>query len=288
MMQRVRRVQRARLPIAPAAPPFTQAHAPGLDGLQGTRGRTRRKRPCRGARRWGSTTKYYWCSDYRKRGAHICSNETSLREDIARTRILGALHDRFSSPKALGYLRQRIAEHLGNVGRGVNADLDERRKRLARTQDQITRLINFVADGNDSEGVGLTIKDLEAQARIEKATIKAIVDNAAAPVRLPTPDELMKRALELDAVLTGDPTRGREALRRLFENGQLIVKPQPGGTYVAESTLLPMMLFVPDPQNAEPPTTGGRGRSFTAISCAGAIRALEHVVFKSFSWPLVA
>jgi len=79
----------------------------------------------------------------------------------------------------------------------------------------------------------------------------------------------MKRARELDAVLTGDPTRGREALRRLFDDGHIRVTPQPGGTYVAESTLLPMMLFAPDVQSTAPPTTSGRGRSFTAISCAG-------------------
>jgi len=111
----------------------------------------------------GSSTKYYWCGDYRKRGT--CSNQTSLREDVARTRIVGALHDRFSSPAALGYLRQRIAEHLGNIGRSVNADLDERRQRLARTEARLTRLIEFVADGNDFESVRLAIKDLEALAR---------------------------------------------------------------------------------------------------------------------------
>jgi site-specific DNA recombinase len=217
----------------------------------------------------GSTTKYYWCGDYRKRGT--CSNQTSLREDIARTRILGALHDRFSSPAALAYLRQRVAEHLGNIGRGVNADLEERRQRLARTEAGLTRLIQFVADGNDSEAIRLAIKDREAQARTEKAIIKGIVDTATTPVRLPAPEELVKRARELDAVLTGDPTRGREALRRLFADGHIRVTPQAGGTYLAESTLLPMMLFAPDAQSTAPPTTSGRGRSFTAVSCAGRI-----------------
>lgn len=135
---------------------------------------------------------------------------------------------------------------------------------------------------------GSPSKDLEAQARAEKTSIRAIVDNATSPVRLLTPDELMTRARELDAVLAGDPTRGREALRRLFDDGHIKVTPQPGGTYVAESTLLPMMLFTPDPTNAAPPTTSGRGRSFTALSCAGEIRALNTVSSLGFERRIVA
>jgi hypothetical protein len=216
----------------------------------------------------GSSTKYYWCGDSRKRGT--CSNKTSLREDIARTRILSALRDRFGSPKAVTYLRQRIAEELGKANRGANAELEERRARLARTEERLRRLVDFLANGNASESVADAIKDLEVQARAERATIKATIDASYKPVRLPTPDDLLARARELNEVLSSDPTRGREALRRLFEGGQIKVTPQPGGTYVAESTLLPMMLFAPDAQNAAPPTGTGRGRSFTALSCAGA------------------
>lgn len=121
-------------------------------------------------------------------------------------------------------------------------------------------------------------------------TIKAIADNATAPVRLPTPDELVERARELDA---RRHAHGRPDARRRSPAPPLRGRPQQGHaavgwTYLAESTLLPMMLFAPDPQNAAPPTTGGRGRSFTAISCAGAIHGLDHVIFEDFVEPLVA
>lgn len=219
----------------------------------------------------GSATKYYWCGDSRKRGT--CSNKTSLREDIARSCILNALNARYASPKAIDYLRQRIAGHLGNVGRGINAELEERRARLARTEECIQNLVSFIAAGNASESVANALKDLEAQARTEKASIAAIIDSAEKPVRLPTPDDLLSRARRLSTLLVSDPTRGREALRRLFEGGQIKVTPQPDRTYVAESTLLPLMLFTADEaQSTSPPTEDdGRGRSFTASSCAGRI-----------------
>lgn len=148
----------------------------------------------------------YWCGDYRKRG--VCCNETSLREDIARPRILDALHDRFASREAHDYLRQRIAEHLGNAGRIADAEIDERRQRLARTEALIAGMIQFIAKGDQSEYMRASLLDHEPQARTEKAAIEALMAAVTAPVHLPTPDELAKRDLELDKVLAGDPKRG--------------------------------------------------------------------------------
>jgi hypothetical protein len=88
----------------------------------------------------GSTTSpIYHCPDYSKRPT--CTNSLAVKEQIARTKILGALHDRFFAPEEIAYSRKRIAEWLGEWARGRNAEINERRKRLERTEARIAGLI---------------------------------------------------------------------------------------------------------------------------------------------------
>ncbi len=121
----------------------------------------------------------YNCGDARKRG--ICQNKLALREDVAKERVLGALRDRFGSPTRVLYLRKKLAERLGEVSRKANAELEDRRARLARTEERIHGLIKFISEGDHSDYVRTTLKDLEVQAKTEKAAIKALLEHAAAP-----------------------------------------------------------------------------------------------------------
>ena len=80
-------------------------------------------------------------------------------------------------------------------------------------------------------------------ARDEKRAIADLLQQGQGPIRLPTPDETAARALRFEEVLLADPIRGREELRRLFENGQVLLRPQPEGFYLAEGKLFPLALF---------------------------------------------
>jgi hypothetical protein len=44
-------------------------------------------------------------------------------------------------------------------------------------------------------------------------------------------------------LLVVDPTRGREELRRMFQDGKAMLKPQPDRIYLAEGTLYPLSIF---------------------------------------------
>ena len=66
---------------------------------------------------------------------------------------------------------------------------------------------------------------------------------ASKPVDLPSPDVLLERAIDLEALLAADPVRGREELKRLFENGRLLVEPQPEGHCIARGRLFPLALL---------------------------------------------
>jgi hypothetical protein len=88
-----------------------------------------------------------------------------------------------------------------------------------------------------------TIRDLEAQAKAEKAAIAELERQVELPVRLPTPDEIAEATFDLEQQLGEDPIVGREWLRRIIKGERLVLQPQPDGVYLARGELLPLMLL---------------------------------------------
>jgi len=82
----------------------------------------------------GSSSSYYVCGAVKKR--QTCPNRKSLREDTARARIFDALEQRFTSPAAIGFLRQAIVDELKRLSSSANAEVRERQERLARTEER--------------------------------------------------------------------------------------------------------------------------------------------------------
>lgn len=214
----------------------------------------------------GPRTAYYRCGDSKKRG--ICKNVLSVREDVARIAIYAALRTALFTPAAVAHLRKRIAERLGESSRVAEAEMKERLDRLARTEQRIRGLVTFIADGDHSTSVRDTLRDLEAQAVAERAAIQNIKDRMNAPVDLPTPDRILERAQDLDVVLAADPVRAREALRRMFDGGRIMLTPGEDGVYVAEATFLPLVALA---ETTKPPARSRGPGHGTAISCAGRI-----------------
>ena len=104
--------------------------------------------------------------------------------------------------------------------------------------------MKFIAEGDDSKYVRETLRDLEAQAKIDTAALEDLKRELRSPVRLPTPDALVERARDLERVFEADPVRAREALRGVFENGRIAIHPAEDGTYVAKATFLPLAAIV--------------------------------------------
>jgi len=83
-------------------------------------------------------------------------------------------------------------------------------------------LIQFIAGGDESPYVRTALRDLEAQAKTEKAAIAALLASSEGPIVLPSPDEVRRRGLRLKELLHGEPMAARSALSRLF-NGQRLM-----------------------------------------------------------------
>jgi site-specific DNA recombinase len=219
----------------------------------------------------GSSKKYYGCNDNKKRGSHICPNRMTVSEEVSRQAILEELRERMLSERAIVFLRECIAKELASQSRNFRGERDEREQALSRTQARIAGLVEFIANGDTSNAVRTALKDLEAQAREERAKLKELEASSVRPVRLPTPDEILEQARRLEQTLMTDPTCGREMLLQFFEHGRLTLEPQPAGHYVARSRWLPTRALT---VNTRTPQSGGPGRFVdraTALSCAGRI-----------------
>jgi len=225
----------------------------------------------------GTSAHYYGCGDHKKRGT--CANKRSLREDVARRRLLEALAFRYRTPAAIAFLRQAIVDQLASMSRVGSNELGERRGRLARTEERIAKLIAFIARGENFDSVREALLDLEAQATQEKAAIAQLVAMTAKPVQLPSPDAILDQWTRLEQIVEHDPVRAREALRTLFAGKQLAVRPHADGRYMAEGQFDPLGLFrldlsSPGDKTPKAPVTQGLRallESFSSGGCAGRI-----------------
>lgn len=68
---------------------------------------------------------------------------------------------------------------------------------------------------------------LEAEKAKADRAAREIERQSVEPVPLPTPEEMLELAFDLDARLRGDTLSGREELRGLFKDGLITLIPQP-------------------------------------------------------------
>lgn len=208
-----------------------------------------------------SVRRYYRCSDAHSKGT--CENRESVRESKLRRVVVGRLRERFLSKKAAQQVRGLVAKELGRMSRGVSADVNERRARLARTEDRIRGLITFIADGDRSEYTVEALRDLEAQARTEKATIERIEQEARTPVRLPSPDFVHESFLKLGKVLDDeDPTWGRRLLGRVYEDRPVVWTPDGEGGFTVRMGVNTLALL---------DAATSKGGTFNSGYCGGRI-----------------
>ncbi len=206
----------------------------------------------------GGKSRYYRCSTHHTKG--ICSNDLRVREDALRADCLDAIREETQTPAAIEYVRRKIGEMLRTYTRDMDKQLTEHRERLKRTEDRLKGLVGFIADGDRSEYVIATLRDLESQAKTERAAIDRLHREAQQPLRLPSLDELAEGAFALNELLPGQPDKARLMIRRALKNGEIRVGPQPKG-YEVRLEVFPLALMVPENANVQVGSTLGHLQS---------------------------
>lgn len=223
--------------------------------------------------------RYYRCDARAKRGT--CDNAISVREDIARPRILAALRELLISADTIATVREQVIERLAQRDRAAATDVGRARAELARVEEKIGRLVQFITEGSASKYVGAELKTLEARAAELQQEVAASQAARRAPVTLPTLDVVVERVLDLRRLLERDALAGREALRSLLLGGAIRVDRQ----LVARGRVFPLAAFVgSSATNSRPPTETKRppqvsqeaaGSEYKAF-CGGRICRRSH------------
>ena len=202
--------------------------------------------------------RYYACSTRRTRGR--CGNRETVREPVARSRIVRAVCAELLRPEAIAAWREIAAEELARYAErfdGARVELEREQRRL---QAQAERLVGAIADGLSSP----TIRDRLDQVERQLAGIARQL-RVRRPVALPELGEVVAHAQRLGERLEADVEQGREALRGLLEGGRIGLYPQPSGGLLARARLLSGAVLWPDalPETEGPrevPTGGCGGR----------------------------
>lgn len=214
---------------------------------------------------YGGRARFYRCSTHHNKG--LCSNDLRLREEVLREVTLDAIRNQLQSPEQVAHVRKSIAERLRDYSRTLDAELRERRERLKRTEDRIKGLVTFIADGDRSEYIVTTLRDLEAQAKTERAAIERVQREAQEPLRLPSPDEIVAAVFRFDAMLAGDPEAARTRLRRWLKDGTLRVA-RVGSGFEVRGGCYPLALVS---ENRKPKPEQGLGFAESNVRSGGRI-----------------
>jgi site-specific DNA recombinase len=197
----------------------------------------------------GSSSRYYRCTT--SRSDTKCANARHIKEGVARTRILDAIHARLASRDGKKHVREAIAKILASQANDLDTRIKERRERITKTGDQIAEMVEFVKRGERSETIGSSLREMESYLRAEKATLSKLIDEQAKPTRLPTVEDVARLAFDLDKRLAQDIEAGRAQLIRWLRTGSLRVSQANDGTVSAKGALN-LRAVLADAENSKP------------------------------------
>ena len=214
---------------------------------------------------YGGRKRFYRCSTNHTKGT--CKNELRVPEEALREVALDAIRKQLQGGEQIARVRKEIAQRLRDYSQTLDSELRERRERLKRTDDRIKGLVSFIADGDRSEAVVSAMRDLEVQAKTERAGIERIQREAQEPLRLPSPDEIVRAVFSFDEMLAGDAEVGRTRLRRWLKDGVLRVL-SVGKGFEVRGGCYPLAVVA---ENQNPKSDQGLGTPETYVRSGGRI-----------------
>jgi hypothetical protein len=144
---------------------------------------------------------------------------------------------------------------------------------------EIDRQIEFIktTDARAFPGVIESVRTSLAKATQDQTILEqqlALCRSGANAPRLPTADEIIQGALDIEAHVRSDPVAARRALADVLLDGRITMEPQPDGNYRGWSILTPLRLArtrKPRGRGAAEASSNGTDGSVSNVSCAGRI-----------------
>lgn len=225
----------------------------------------------------GTSATYYRCSDALKRGT--CKNRLGVREDVIVEAAVAELKRVLSQPDLMKHLRERVEERIAAMTKDARKNEDKIEKDLKRVTIEIERQIDFIR-GTDPAAFPSVIESVRAslaratrdQAVLQQQLALSRTREASSASRLPTAEQIIKGALDIEARLRSDPVAARRALGAVLLDGRITMEPQADGSYRGWSILTPLRLArtrKPRDRGAAEASSNGTDGSVSNVSCAG-------------------
>ena len=222
----------------------------------------------------GSSARYYKCGDVHKRGT--CANPLSVREGVLREALLLELERLLTSSETVALAKKRLQQKLGESARSNDKERLRLNRKLDKIEGQSTRLVTFIMDNACDAATLIPVKESLTRLQKERESIEEqlaqLEHQRDEPIELPGIDDVRRVVFNLKELLVSDPIRAREALRRFFKDGTIVLDPQDDGTYIARSQILPLMT-IPAVQRKKPRSGSNEasGSNVYSVGCAGRI-----------------
>lgn len=172
-----------------------------------------------------SGPKYMRCSHNRERGT--CTNDQSIRTDIAENRILGALRKNLMHPKFIQVFIDEYRAEWDRISANQSTDHDTVKRAVVKKQKAVDAITDIIETGVISEAL---IEKLSARERELKA-LKFKLSQTPARPNLPKPQNIAaiwRQTLSniYDLVKSGQIEVAAETLAKVLERVIVIPKPE--------------------------------------------------------------
>jgi DNA invertase Pin-like site-specific DNA recombinase len=186
----------------------------------------------------GSTPRRYVCGNHHK--GRTCTNRRSLREAEVRARVLAALTDALTVP-AVAYILKRVEARLSEMAAKTPDEMKAAEARAAEARRKSVRYAELLLDEKvESATLKRLLGEAEAAERAAEAELTRLRSEGMDVPSLPSPEEIVLRAVEVVAACEKSPVAAREALRGVLREERIVVAPEPTGPVWAHFDLLPL------------------------------------------------
>ncbi len=167
--------------------------------------------------------RHFGCSAARSKGATVCSNRLTIRDDVLENTVITAMRDRLMDPDVFRVFAEEFVTEWNKAQAEAAAGIVAKQAELARIDDELKRLVDAVAKGSLPLPVVKERADacLARRAQLEGELAAAVTPAPRLHPQLP--DLYRDRLAALSAAwATESTTAARDQLRALVEEITLV------------------------------------------------------------------
>ena len=174
-----------------------------------------------------SGARHFGCTAARTKGATVCSNRLTIRDDVLENTVITAMRDRLMDPDVFRVFAEEFVTEWNKAQAEATAGIAGKQAELGRIDDELKRLVDAVAKGTLPDQI---VKERADACLARKAQLDLELASAEKPApRLHPhlPELYRERVASLAAALAvEDATAARDQLRTLIE--EITLEPENG------------------------------------------------------------